>query len=383
MTQYLFPERLLSETIEERKTYFKEYTAAHPAFEQAYNDLLDKIYNCTDNSVILVYGPTGAGKSKLIQKVNEKIYKDYLEQLKQDPGMFSTLMVEAIPPDSGNFDWKDFYYRALVEANEPAIDYKVNVEKYLSREKKVKEDSRAILKRSLENVLIYRKPKAFIIDEAQHITLTTSARNLKNQVNIIKSLANITKVPIVLCGTYDILTFRDLQGQTIRRGRDTHIKRYQAQNKDDLEAFINVLFAFQKHLPLQKEPDLVSHWDYFYSRTLGSVGTLKDWIYLTYSICLSNNPDLPSMEMDYFKKYEISAARALKMLSEAKLGEKRVENTTNSEENKLYLELGLTEEEAYFADKPAKKEIKKRNKLVGERNPRRDSVGVDELEEAQ
>lgn len=301
-------------------------------------------------------------------------------------GLIPVLAVESIPPDSGNFDWKDFYYRSLVEAEEPLIDYKevyLEIDK-LEKNSKVKEDTKTALRRSLENVLKFRKPLAFFIDEAQHITMTTSGRNLRNQINILKSLANISKVPIILTGNYDLLSYRDLNGQTIRRGNDIHVRRYKASNDKDIEAFINVLLAFQKHLPLEKEPDIIDHWDYFYSRTIGSVGILKDWFYLTYQVKSKENKNLKTLSVEDFKKYELSTDKCLKLLKEATTGEEKFENSNDSE-TLLYQKLGLIEtgenEIEEIEDSQVKK--KEKNNRPGQRKPKRDLVGVTEINKAQ
>lgn len=381
-----FPKELLDKSLDERHEYFKKYTVSHPAFEVAYQDLIDRINNGSKNSIILVYGPAGAGKSKLIEKIQEKILTENIETYINNRGLLPLLAVEAVPPDTGSFDWKDFYYRCLEAANEPLIDYKIDVgEKKGS--KKIKYDGKAALRRSLENVLIYRKPVAFFIDEAQHISMTTNSRNLRNQINILKSLANITNIPIILAGNYDLLTYRDLNGQTIRRGKDVHIRRYHANNKDDLKSFINVLLAFQHHLPLEKEPDLINNWDYFYSRSIGCIGILKDWLYLTYQITTRNNPCIKTLEIEDFKLHELSPGRSLKLLKEASEGERKYESSLNREEE-LYKQLGLIGETEsietieYEDNSKDKKVNSKKNKKPGERKPHRDSVGIDKMNEA-
>ncbi|WP_019153579.1 ATP-binding protein [Robertmurraya massiliosenegalensis] len=378
-----FPRELLEKSLSDRHEYFRKYTVSHPAFEEAYEGLLDRINNGSKNSIILVYGTSGVGKTKLIEKVQEKLIEDNIETYINNRGLFPTLTVEAVPPDSGSFDWKDFYYRCLVMAEEPLIDYKISIEEKVEN-RELKNDGKAALRRSLENVLIFRKPIAFFIDEAQHISMTTNSRKLRNQINILKSLANMTNVPIVLSGNYDLITYRDLNGQTIRRGKDVHIKRYNAKNKDELKSFINVLLAFQQHLPLEEEPDLITNWDYFYSRSIGCIGILKDWLYSTYQTSTRNNPSKKTLEIEDFKCHELTPGRSIKLLKEATEGEKKYEKSVNQEEE-LYRQLGLIEEtESYGTDED---EVKtegenKKNKKPGERKAQRDHVGVNEINEA-
>src|SRR5439155_12354609 len=94
----------------------------------------------------------------------------------------------------------------------------------------------------------------------------------------IKSLANRTKIPIVLLGTYELLPFRNLSAQLSRRSIDVHFRRYRANHIEETKTFKNVLWSFQNHLPLHETPDLIGDWDYFYERSIGCVGVLKEWL---------------------------------------------------------------------------------------------------------
>lgn len=358
-----FPEGLLGQPLEDRHRYFKDYTVSHPSFQKAFNALMDRIYNGSKNSIILTFGPAGAGKSKLINKVQERLIKDNFQKYQIERGLIPILAIEAVPPDQGSFDWKDFYYRCLVQADEILIDYKMDI---------AERDGKAALRRSLENVLKFRKPLAFFIDEAQHITMTTNSRNLRNQINILKSLANLTNVPIVLSGNYDLLTYRDLNGQTIRRGKDIHVRRYDAKNRDDLESFINVLLAFQQHLPLPEEPDLINNWDYFYSRSIGCIGILKDWLYLTYQVVTNNDANIRTLEIDDFREHELPPARSRKLLKETTQGETNYKKALEQEEQEqLYMELGLIENTSDIENNASEPKESKGNRKPGQRKPHR------------
>jgi len=100
----------------------------------------------------------------------------------------------------------------------------------------------------------------------------SSGRKLQDQLDSIKSLATTAEIPIVLLGTYELLSFRNLSGQLSRRSVDIHFRRYRAERLDELKTFKNVLWSFQCHLPLHEEPDLIGKWDYFYERSIGCVG---------------------------------------------------------------------------------------------------------------
>jgi len=44
------------------------------------------------------------------------------------------------------------------------------------------------------------------------------------------------------------------------------------------ERVVTVTNTFQRHLPLQKEPDLEKHYEYLLEGSVGCVGILKNWL---------------------------------------------------------------------------------------------------------
>ena len=121
-----------------------------------------------------------------------------------------------------------------------------------------------------------------LIDEAQHFSRIATGRRLQDQLDTLKSLSNMTGTLLVLFGSYELHHFRNLSGQLSRRSIDVHFPRYDIRVQDDVEAFRNLLFTFQGELPLAEEPDLDARWDYFYERSLGCAGVLKDWLKRAY-----------------------------------------------------------------------------------------------------
>ncbi|MEM7592658.1 MAG: AAA family ATPase [Cyanobacteria bacterium P01_A01_bin.83] len=260
-----FPKQLLNQSPEDRLTYFEQHKIDHPMLKKVFNQLLDAVDKPDKGSLLFLYGPTGVGKTTLIEKIIEKLIERSLEQLEIDRGRVPVVALEAVAPESGNFNWKDFFIRALTEFEEPLIDYKIDYgEKGISRnqEGEIVIESRIAahaLHRSLEKCLKYRCPDIFLIDEAHHFGIMSSGQKLKNQLECLKSIANMSSTNLGLLGTYDLLIFRNLGGQLSRRSIDIHFPRYKVSNKQDLKAFVTVLKTFQKHLPLSEEPDLLTN----------------------------------------------------------------------------------------------------------------------------
>src|SRR5262249_4679357 len=105
------------------------------------------------------------------------------------------------------------------------------------------------LRRALEQCLLHRRPAAVIVDEAQHLKKMASGRRLLDQMDVLKSLAALTRTVHVLLGTYELLGLATLSGQLSRRSREIHFGRYRADEPADRRAFRSVLLTFQHHLP--------------------------------------------------------------------------------------------------------------------------------------
>jgi hypothetical protein len=372
-----FPRELLDRPPGERLAYFKNYALAHPLLRTAYSALMRVIREPAGASLISVCGPTGVGKTTLLRRVQKDLVEVVLPDLKKDPGRIALVCVEAVAPDSGNFNWKDYYIRALEAFDEPLINKKVDMAlrtvHHSGEESRIPIRSRITteeLRRALEQALRHRRPDAFIIDEAQHLTKMASGRRLQDQLDSVKSLANSTGTLHVLVGTYELLAFRELSGQLSRRKVDIHFPRYRAEYKEDIQAFINVLYTFERHLPLKEKPDLVQSWEYCYERSIGCVGVLKDW--LTRALASALEEGAGTLSLTHLKQNALSVSQCEKMATEALEGEGKLKEDEGANRQLLRI-LGM---DAAVADEQKAAAPKRKSNRVGIRNPERDPVGV-------
>ncbi|MDZ7961477.1 MAG: ATP-binding protein [Aulosira sp. DedQUE10] len=387
-TSNSFPRSLLLQPQENRLGYFLSYTVAHPRLIEATDMVLRTIDEPAGASFIFVYGPSGIGKTTMLQKVKQTLISQALPTLETDRGCIPVASIEAIGTESANFNWKDYFTRSLITMEEPLIEHKVNygakgihrnIEGHLIIEPKVAAPE---LRRALENALKYRRPKAFLIDEAQHMQKMASGRRLQDNMDCLKSLANLTGVIHVLFGTYELLTFRNLSAQLSRRTVDIHFPRYQTNVSEDIDIFKSILWSFQQHIPLHEEPDLLTNWEYCYVGSLGCVGILKNWLLRSFKDVLAEGGN--TLSLKHLEQRNMSVAQLQTMLKEIQEGEKQLKESAENYKQ-LYNALGFEGESPIhsnycFSDKPnqPKEEIpnpSKRKQSVGKRNPKRDQVG--------
>ncbi|MEM8569004.1 MAG: AAA family ATPase [Bacteroidota bacterium] len=371
-----FPRKLLKQSMKERIAYFDNYTMAHPNLLKAANELMETIEEPAGASIVFVLGPTGVGKSTLLRRVSQKIIEAYQPKLKEDKGCIPIAGTEAAAPEIGNFDWKDFYIRSLEALKDPFIEKRKHtpfihqVNRINPRETKLK------LRLLLEETLRQRKPAAFYVDEAQNLGKVISGRKLQEQTDCIKSLSNLTGVQFVLVGTYELLLLRNLSAQLCRRSSEIHFPRYQAEADEDKQVFRNVVHTFQKHLPLEEEPELLDIWDFCYERSIGCVGILKDWLVRTLAGVFKKQGRKAKLTHQDLEHHAWSLDQCAVMLREAREGEEKLKGSTT--ETDFRRALGL---EIQAKQKKVKAETgKKAKKQVGKPLPQRRAVG--EVEDA-
>ncbi len=381
-----FPRELLSQPWSVRINYFQTYMMAHPRLVTAREALLNAIHEVPPNSLILVLGPTGVGKTTLRTKIEQLLAVEMLPALELDLGRLPFVSVECIAPDSGNFSWRDHFRRLLLQMEEPLVDYKINpaapvrIGDGVVRFMPSARAAGAAYHHAVERALAFRRPVAVLIDEAQHLARMGSGRRLSDQLDVIKSLANRTKTVHILIGTYELLAFRNLSAQLSRRSIDIHFPRYLADDPDDRKAFWTVLRSFEQQLPLPEPLDLLNEWEYLYERSIGCVGILKDWLMRALVSASRRNAD--SLTRKDLQAHALSVTQCDKMLSEAVEGETRLLESTE-ERSRLRTRLGLSPTENSREDSntastvPLEVVAPRRNqRRPGQRRPVRDAVGV-------
>jgi hypothetical protein len=371
-----FPSSLLQQASAERLAYFKTYTVAHPALSTADIALRRILREPAGATLVFVFGPTGVGKTTLRQRLEQRLRAEVSAALEADRGCWPVVAVEAVAPDSGTFRWRDYYERALMALEAPLLG---TGERSASLRFRM---ATAEVRRALERTIGQRRPAAFFIDEAQHLTKMASGRRLQDQVDSLKSLASLTGTVHVLVGTYDLLAFRDLNAQLRRRSVDVHLPRYRAECAEERRAFQSVLWAFQRHLPLAAEPDLLGQWELCYERSVGCVGILKEW--LTRCLVAALEAGEPTLSAQALQRWALSPSQCLKLASEARDGEAQLAERPESRA-RLRADLGLAqvpEPSTVAADSgPAGQPLvvaqRTNQRRVGERQPSRDPVGGD------
>src|SRR5436305_2994948 len=378
----LFPRELLEQSNEARRNYFRAYTGAHPTLARVDHVVWNAIHEPAGARLILIAGPTGVGKTTLLDHLEQRLCEEALPSLAQNPGHLPVVKLLAAAPALRQFKWADFFTRALLAIREPLVDAKVNPQALVTSGGPAftprNRSDVATLQLSWEHAVHYRHPRAVFIDEAQHLGKIGGGSSLLGQLDFLKSLAILTNTIYVLAGTYELLTLDVLSAQLGRRTTVVHFPRYQATNKDDVRAFKTVLQAFQRHLPVEEMPDLVSRWQDCYACTAGCIGLLKEWLLKALTEALEKSAKTISPET--LAHHAPSLAFREQMMTEIEEGEKGF-SYDETAEDELRKRMGLStrrkskeEETTPEETNQEQKTAKKRASSVGHRGTTHDPV---------
>src|ERR1700730_16492580 len=339
------PPDLLAQPPSVRIQCFKDFAIAHPLLVEAKDRLLEAILESAPNSIVIVSGPTGVGKTTLLAKIRQLLGAKAAAEATAESGHLAVVGIEATPPESRSFSWRSHFKRLLMEMNDPLVDCKrrlpsadrtPQVMPAYPNDRGVTADYHY----AVEQALRYRSPSAVLIDEAHHLFALASGRSLEDQFNVLKALANRCNTVHVLCGTYDLLRIRNLSGQLSRRSIDIHFPRYDIAKVADRRTFGKILQTFAKQMPLSDQPDLTRHWEYLYERSIGCVGILKDWLVKALSGAVRQSAT--TLSLKHLEKYALSVSQCDRLIEEATRGEVQFREDSDAT-SRLRLRLGFPE----------------------------------------
>ena len=346
---------------------FESKVLGHPVLKQVRSAVLEQIYAPSGQEITAVVGPTGVGKTTLSNNIEREILLEEQDRMRADPGYIPIIRIVAPAPELSRPSWGDFYKRTLILLKEPLIEQKGTDESRPGRKHRSVPD----LRRAVENCFRYRKTRAFLIDEGQHLTRVPHGRHLIDQMETIKSLGDLSDIRILMVGTYDLLDILSLNGQSARRAGAIHFPRYRYDVPDEFKAFLNILGMFESRLPLPCQPSLVEQAEMIYLGTLGCVGLVKDW--LSRAVWRALREGAHKVTAAHLKATAYHTSSLKKIAEEIRAGESRLLEDVDCEKS-LRLLLGMRKEEQ--AQEGGAAPAQRSTWHVGERAPVRDKVGV-------
>jgi hypothetical protein len=387
------PDGSLALTAQNALDHFKAFAIRHPLLDQVEREVLYTIWEPAGFAYLLVYGPSGVGKSTMIQHIVRRL----------NPPAGGTdqrplLLLEVRPPDGALFHRTDYYRTALRLLGKTSFERRLMVDLNTEQTWEKKGGRRSAsryhddpeLRYALEETLRTQHVRAVILDEAQHLMYGSHAATALEQLDWLKSMTNVTGVLHILLGTYSLVHFCNLNGQTARRGLEIHFPRYDLREETERQAFQNVLLTLLAHVPLEVDrAALLAHWPYIYARSLGGVGVLKEWLVRATALALREGS--AALPLAHLERRALSDAKCARMAADMQEGEQALA-ASEAQRHRLLAWLGLPEEPQFAGGPPAGRapamtthteaqgaSVSPRSPVktrVGQRRPQRDPVGT-------
>ncbi len=349
------PDELAHLSSEEKKTYFMNVTITHPQLEVVHDKIRRAIRQPAGFSFVLVHGPTGAGKTTMMESLVEQTKELFLSA--RPPSAFSSfppygrvptpisaLRIEADPPDKSAFNRGYFYRTVLTLLGEQTYSQQMHVDIHAeAASPKRRRMPRTAIESNDDPDLregaiasMYRHGvRVIFLDEAHHLLMArdgTQGSTLQEQLEWLKSLSK-TGILYVLVGTYDLFNFGKLNGQIGRRCLPVHFPRYQLEREEDCVAFQTALLELLRRVPLTCEAErwVTDHWLYFYECSVGCIGILKDWLLRAASAALDDGAS--RLSLDCVQDYALPVEVYRQMALDAYEGEQRLNHTEVNREH--------------------------------------------------
>jgi AAA domain len=349
------PDELAHLSSEEKKTFFMNVTITHPQLEAVHDKIRRAIRQPAGFSFVLVHGPTGAGKTTMMESLVEQTKELFLSAgppsafspfppYGRAPTPISVLRINADPPDKSAFNRGYFYRTVLTLLGEQTYlrQMHVDIHAEASPPKRKRMSRTAIesnddpdLREGAQAAMYRHGVRVIFLDEAHHLLMArdgTQGSTLQEQLEWLKSLSQ-TGILYVLVGTYDLFNFGKLNGQIGRRCLPVHFPRYQLEREADCVAFQSALLELLRRVPLEcpAERWVTDHWLYFYECSVGCIGVLKEWLLRAVSAALDD--DASRLSLDCVQDYALHVDIYRQMALDAYEGEQRLNHTEANREH--------------------------------------------------
>ena len=271
---------MLGRPAEERLKWFSSLTYEHPNLMRTIEHLQELMEPGNDIKVIALIGPTGIGKTTLVEKGLASLIRQFAPV--RLPHEVPVAMIAAPANGERSLSWKTIYRRMQTACGGVLLDQQRKAEVTKDELAAVRADPVGLAQRRefLEAEVRNRRVRLLGIDESHHLLRFGSSDAM---MDTLKSLADIQpETKLMLVGTYQIEPLMTTYGQLARRSAILHYQRYHMsdQPKDDSPtpdeaAFREVLTKVEKDWPCEDVPNLQAAWKFVMRASLGSVGLMK------------------------------------------------------------------------------------------------------------
>jgi len=363
---------------------FRGKRIAHRIAAAIREQIMLEVLTAERGRVVALMGPTGVGKSVVIERVLALLIEHFRSEMDADPGFLPYLYLSTKTGYGADFNWKDLHARLLNEAQEVLIRRKTTLPR-LELDGQALTTTRGLvtdeLGRAFESVVKNRRMRIVFFDEASAMIDQAVNKNAVRQFNILKSKAVNLGVVIVLIGAYDLMGLNAGNGQLTRRCEVIHMPRYcfdrvtlpSEENKaTDPDEFVRAIESLLAVAPVKIEEGAVADVRFILAKSVGCVGIFRDWLDRACVKALAENEGVLTKVI--FDSAALPNWKVMQLTEEAILGEKALEDCSEQDVARLLGVESIRTPHEPPDESPAKRP-QKRSGRVGQRGPSRDRVG--------
>ena len=114
---------------------FRDCTVVHPHLKKAYEEFRDAISNPGGASIIFLFGPTGVGKTTLLQQISKVMLEEHLGRMVKDSDYLPVATAEARAPESGSGELEKLLSKCFDFPNRFTSSIEVDFQKKSTKKK--------------------------------------------------------------------------------------------------------------------------------------------------------------------------------------------------------------------------------------------------------
>lgn len=320
-------EDMLNLSDDEKRLYFSLVRLNHPRIAETLDTMTALASRHSGKNILLLIGPTGVGKSTLIQILKERVIQRHREEIDADVSFIPIASMVAPASGERGFSLKMFYTEMGRALNEPLMGRKLETKLANGRTLTGLPNSSgnvSAMRMAVERVFEHRRTKLLVIDEAVPLLRQARGNQIENHMDALKTLAE-KGATIILIGSYDLHEILGLDGQVARRMGAIHFSRYLTGVADDERAWRTIVQQLQRHLPIQDMPDLSEAAVELQEACIGCVGILKTVFSSVLECALAKGGKWSDSHLD---KSLLSVNQFETILAETMAGEAAIRGTT-------------------------------------------------------
>lgn len=303
---------------------FYSAEVSHPVFDDAVKTIMGIMGQ--KETIILCAGPTGAGKTHLRRFLLRAILNEHREEMIKDRGFCPVIDMNAPVSNTTQYMWAPLFRDAFAAMGSPLPATRYARVPSGNRVMIGNQDYEA-LKSMFVATLVRRRCLLVILDEAQQ--LLGDRQDLERNLNMLKCLAEQTKVVWLLLGTYRQLEMLGQLSELVRRTAAINLPRYNITNgQAERDAFRGLLTRMTE---LAQMPGLrevtTNRAKLLYTGSFGIFGFLRRWII---GACARAKVAGRSVTVADFEATGWRSADMLRLLDDIEKGEKLFADTMAS-----------------------------------------------------